>query len=196
MSLIDLDQPGDRAPTGKGRTPLRWAVAALLVGAVAGGLVTHLWTVRQQRATDARTVSVLLIATPPTGNGAVDIITNGDGVVQMTFGATVAVVNAGPRTVEMQSLAAEKPGVLVAGSARSTEIAPGTSLPVPVGITANCVVHEASGDTRATVGRGTLPVTVSVRTAEGSVVVVSSLSLDTGPWTAQFRSANAKCLRP
>jgi hypothetical protein len=195
MSVIDLDRPDDGVAGRRRRPPYRWGVvAALLVGAVLGGLGTHLWAAQQRQEADGRKVSVVLIAVQTVNGGAVDIITNGDGVVQMTFRATVAVVNAGPGPVEVESLAAERPGVLVAGAARSTSIPPGTSLLVPVGITANCIVHEVVGDARASIARGTLPVTASVRTSGGSVEKVSSISLDTAPWTSQFRAANVECL--
>lgn len=197
MSLIDLDQPARRATDREGRPPLRWllagvAVAALLIGAVLGGLVTRHWNAEQARAADGRKVSVLLFANP-LARGAVNDIVNGDGIVQVTFLAAIVVVNAGPRPVEIQSLAAQKAGMTVAGSARSHWISPGTSFPVEVDITANCIVHQTNGGIAATIGGGVMQATASVHTTSGSVTTVSSLNFDPRGWTTQFQAAVDKC---
>ena len=200
VSLIDLDQPADRATDGE-RHPLSRrqvtgvAIVALLIGAVFGGLVTHRWTVQQARATDGRKASVLVFAGQLAGSSVVDSIVNGDGTVQVTFNAAIAVVNAGPGPIAVQSLAARTAGLTVAGSAGSQWISPGTSLLVDVGVTANCVIHKVNIDTEVSIDGGVMQATVSVRTSSGSVATVSSLSFDTGPWVTRFQAAIDKCLQ-
>jgi hypothetical protein len=199
VSLIDLDQPADRATGGEQRPLSRSrvigvAVVALLIGAAVGGLITHRWTVQQARAIEGRKVSVLLFTDQGAGSGAVHSIVNDDGTVQAKFVAAIAVVNAGPRPIEIQSLAAQKTGLTVAGSARSTWIPPGTSLAVYVDITATCLTYKVNGGIGATINGGIMQATASVRTSSGSVVTVSSLSFDTSPWADKFQTAIDKCL--
>lgn len=200
MSLIDLDQPADRATGGEPRPLSRRgaagvAVVALLVGAVFGGLVTHRWTVQRARVTDERKVSLLLFPGQQAGGDAVDSVANGDGSIQMTFDAAVAVVNAGPLPVELRSLAAQAAGMTVAGTARAQSISPGTSVLVDVVVTVDCVFQKADGGVRVTVGGGITQATASVLTSGGSTATVASLSLDTGPWVSKFQTAAEKCLR-
>jgi hypothetical protein len=201
VSLIDLDEPADRATGGEQRPLSRSrvtvvAVVALLIGAALGGIIVHRWTVEQARAIEGRKVSVFLFTDQGAGSGAVDSIVNDDGTVQGKFVAAIAVVNAGPRPIEIQSLTAQKTGLTIAGSARSTWISPGTSLAVYVDITATCLTHKVNGGIETTINGGIMQASVSVRTSSGAVVTVSPLSFDTSPWADRFQTAIDKCLPP
>jgi hypothetical protein len=199
VSLIDLDRPAER-PAGPERQwrpwpPTRGVLIALLVGAVAGGLVTYRWTVQQRRETDRRTVSVLVFANARASEIGVlvDASTGPDRPRRVTFHAAIAVVNAGPGPLRVRSLTAQKVGMTVAGTGLGPSIAPGTSSLVDVNVEATCSASRVGEVTQVAVGGGTVPVAVSVETAGGSVKSVSPISLDTTPWATQWQGAGEKC---
>ncbi|MGX6601253.1 hypothetical protein ACWKSP_03810 [Micromonosporaceae bacterium Da 78-11] len=197
MSLIDLDQPAEEQLRTEPTT--RWRVivsvaAALVVGAVLGGVVAHRWTIDQRRAADERRVSLLAFAGQLSGGTTVDSALAPGGVKQAHFKAAVAVVNVGPLPVNVRSLVAQKPGLTATSAEGTTWVAPGTSFLVEVAVQADCNVKKTGDGTTASIDAANLTVSVAVETLSGSAASVSGLSIDTGPWSNYTQTALTTCL--
>ncbi|MEU8073165.1 hypothetical protein AB0B20_25755 [Micromonospora sp. NPDC049151] len=134
--VIDLDEDGrqsavDRPDRLMRRSRVVRLVAALLIGAVLGGVGVN--ELRKSQEERDRVRSVSLVAIPVSaGTGGGDV----KGVFQMD--GQLAVINTGPAPITLVAVAGEGPGVLVRGTGESLLLRPGGTGWVKVKLRLEC----------------------------------------------------------
>ncbi|WBB52953.1 hypothetical protein [Verrucosispora sp. WMMD573] len=145
--VIDLDVIGERSLRSGGgprywwrrlgvsaRVPVLVALGLFLLGGVIGGTVTHEWVLTQQDQAEASDISVLVLA-ETTG-----LMTAGVDGQRVRVDGQMAVVNAGPRSINVQDLTGDQQGLTLRAIEKQRWIQPAAWLRVDVTATLDCAI--------------------------------------------------------
>jgi hypothetical protein len=175
--VIDLDQPPRSGPTGDGwrrrlrpRTLILLVVGSLLAGVVLGGVATHVVWVRPLTASADRAasaISLLIFAEHDTMT-----VTYDSG--RARFETQVAVVNAGPATVNVLAVRVAAPGVTVRSPERERQVEPGAATRVDVTVDWACTGERLA----------VLDASIDVETAGEQLRTITPVPFDGTPWAA------------
>jgi len=185
MNVIDLDRPA--APgVPKKRAPHAFTLATLVfgvvIGVVAGGLVTYGWNLRRQAAERDREVSVLVFADAGKVIDDGTIVLHGR-VASVTLTRRVTLVNVGPAPINIHNLTADRPGITVRGVEKQRWVAPGATAQADADVQVDCFRG---------LPLGRIPVTLSVQTQDDRSRIARPREVFDGtPWSEQAETACA-----
>jgi hypothetical protein len=150
--VLDLDVIDERsARSGDGvrywwrrlgvsaRVPVLGALGLFLLGGVIGGVGLHNWDLRRQLQAEESTVSVLVFA-----DTAGLMMAGGEGQ-RVRIDGQVTVVNAGPRSVNVQNLVGDGRGVTLRATEKQRWIEPGAWSAVDLTATLDCATGIPAG---------------------------------------------------
>lgn len=189
MALIDLDLP-ERFPPVPGDTysrTRRWIVGVtlLVVGGLAGGLVTHRWQAHRAREADASVVSVVALTDFGDEPGLVRSSAAEDRTTTAAYlDAHVTIVNTGPMAVELVGFTIDQPGMVLRGYTGG-RIGPAATMAAQLDIQVDCAVSRRLL---------AVPVSLSAATLAGDRREIA-VTMGGNPWVRQVGAACAGSAR-